>query len=1005
MRGLTVFITDIRNCSNKEDEEKRVNKEMAKIRKVFKEKKDITGYDRRKYVSKILYMFMLGYEVNFGYMEAVALLSSLKFQEKLVGYLALAILLHENHEMLPLIVQSLQNDLQSRNEYHQAMALTAIGNIGGKEMAESLAPIVQKLLISKSTKATIKKKAALCLLKLFRRYPDLITADVWLDRLFNLLDEHDLGILTSVMGLLLGLANDNPKGYEPAVKKAIWLLTKIIINKDYTKDYVYYNMANPWLQVKILRFLSLYPPPTDATAKTRLYEILKKVLSSADVAKGQTVNHKNALHSVLFEAIQLVIHYDDDRDLIRQAANLLGRFISPKEHSNIRYLGLATLGQLAGLDSDTANLVKKHHDTVLLALRDPDISIRKRALDLLYTMCDRHNSNSIVTELLDYLHTADFLIRDELVLKIAILAEKFAQDYSWYVDVILQLIALAGEAVSDEIWFRVVQIVTNHQDIQQYAANTVLKAVRMPNCHETAVKVGGYILGEFGHLIADNPDSGPMAQFNALHQKFGAVSQPTRALLLSTYVKLVNLYPEMTDTVRQVFQQHVSSLDAEIQQRAHEYLNLTQGSEDLLQAVWDVMPAFPERDINRIGQDLLGPQGNTPQTTPKSQRPPSSPQAPPSQPTAATSQPKAYDPMRELEDIFSSPIPPQHSSSVVSQPVMQQPIDLLGGPVNTGSGISSDLSSLVGFDGGYGQRINASASQPNANTNMGAQPYQIQQGGSGSLTGLESLSQPNQGLSLGAAPSGSGDFGMRVNSTGNATKIPTKVVFADSGVLYQDSNIQIGFKWEVNSGKGRVMLYYGNMTPNPLTGFNAACSSQGANMTVVGQAVPNQIEGKTQATQVIVIECVNDFEGIPTLQVQFTAMGSVTQLNLELPVTACKFMEPNKVQGGDFFKEWKMYENPPQAETVIVKSNSPVDVGNLNKLLANGFHFAVLQGVDPNQNNVVACSNLRTQAGMVLILLRIETNPQHNMYRATVKSKSAKITQALKDLLNQQLAQ
>lgn len=63
--------------------------------------------------------------------------------------MALSLLLHENHEMLPLIIQSLQNDLQSRNEYHQCLALTAIGNIGGKEMAESLSPIVQKILLSK----------------------------------------------------------------------------------------------------------------------------------------------------------------------------------------------------------------------------------------------------------------------------------------------------------------------------------------------------------------------------------------------------------------------------------------------------------------------------------------------------------------------------------------------------------------------------------------------------------------------------------------------------------------------------------------------------------------------------------------------------------------------------------------------------------------------------------------------------------------------------------------
>jgi hypothetical protein len=47
------------------------------------------------------------------------------------------------------------------------------------------------------------------------------------------------------------------------------------------------------------------------TARTRLYEILKKILASSDIAKGQTVNHKNALNAVLFEAIDLVITLDE----------------------------------------------------------------------------------------------------------------------------------------------------------------------------------------------------------------------------------------------------------------------------------------------------------------------------------------------------------------------------------------------------------------------------------------------------------------------------------------------------------------------------------------------------------------------------------------------------------------------------------------------------------------------------------------------------------------------
>jgi AP-2 complex subunit alpha len=60
-------------------------------------------------------------------------------------------------------------------------------------------------------------------------------------------------------------------------------------------------------------------------------------------------------------------------------------------------------------------------DVVVEALQDPDISIRRRALDLLYGMCNRKTSKVIVLELLGYLQSlninisADFAIREELV--------------------------------------------------------------------------------------------------------------------------------------------------------------------------------------------------------------------------------------------------------------------------------------------------------------------------------------------------------------------------------------------------------------------------------------------------------------------------------------------------------------------------------------------------------------------------------------------------------------
>lgn len=44
-----------------------------------------------------------------------------------------------------------------------------------------------------------------------------------------------------------------------------------------------------------------------------------------------------------------------------------------------------------------------------------DVSVRQRAIDLLYAMCDRTNATTIVGELLNYLEKADYSIREELV--------------------------------------------------------------------------------------------------------------------------------------------------------------------------------------------------------------------------------------------------------------------------------------------------------------------------------------------------------------------------------------------------------------------------------------------------------------------------------------------------------------------------------------------------------------------------------------------------------------
>lgn len=511
MRGLTIFISDIRNCAysaavsrprpalalalalvsdflfcrrlvvpppsslagtTQEQEQKRVESEMAHIRTKFSLSAKMDAYDRKKYMWKVqqvlgrtgrrvvsalcfarvpphddsfasppfcfspqvLYMYMLGYEIDFGHMEAVNLVTTHTYTEKSCGYVACSLLLAEHHDLLRLIIQAIKNDLAGKNEVFQSLALVCIANVGGQEFAESLAPDVQKLLVAGASRSFVRKKAALCLLRMFRKYPDVMQSDSWAPRVINLLEDKHLGVVTSVLSLLLGLVARDWNGYEEAVPKAVKLLTKLCIVKECDKDYTYYKTPSPWVQVKLLRLLQHFPPPKDKQLRERLVEVLNHILTRTEVTKS--VNKNNADHGILFEAVNLIVHLcagGQEEALKASAIGLLGRFISVRE-PNIRYLGLETMARMARIGG-TLETIKKHQASIQFSLKDGDISIRKRALDLLYTMCDETNAREIVDELIKYLETADYAIREELVLKIAILGERFSPegDKKWCV--------------------------------------------------------------------------------------------------------------------------------------------------------------------------------------------------------------------------------------------------------------------------------------------------------------------------------------------------------------------------------------------------------------------------------------------------------------------------------------------------------------------------------------------------------------------------------------------
>ncbi|KAL9660930.1 hypothetical protein QQ045_025749 [Rhodiola kirilowii] len=940
MRGLSVFISDIRNCPNKEQERIRVDKELGKVRTRFKNEKGLSHYEKKKYVWKMLYIYMLGYDVDFGHMEAVSLISAPKYPEKQVGYIVTSCLLNENHEFLRLAINTVRNDIIGRNETFQCLALTLVGNIGGREFAESLAPDVQKLLLSSSCRPLVRKKAALCLLRMFRKNPDVVNVDGWSDRMTQLLDERDFGVLTSSMSLLVALVANNHDAYWSCLPKCVKIMERLSRNQDIPQEYTYYGIPSPWLQVKTMRALQYFPTVEDPSTRRSLFEVLQRILMGTDVVKN--VNKNNASHAVLFEALALVMHLDAEKEMMSQCVALLGKFIAVRE-PNIRYLGLENMTRML-MVTDVQDIIKRHQSQIITSLKDPDISIRRRALDLLYGMCDVTNAKDIVEELLQYLSTAEFAMREELALKAAILAEKFAPDLSWYVDVILQLIDKAGDFVSDDIWFRVIQYVTNNEDLQPYAALKAREYLDKPAVHETMVKVTAYILGEHGHLLARRPGCSPKEIFHIIQEKLPTVSTSTIPIILSTYAKIfMHTQPpdqELQKLIWAVFSKYESCIDMEIQQRAIEYFALSQKGAAYMDILAE-MPKFPEResplikkaedtevDVAEQSAMKLRSQLQTSNALVLSEQrhengpSPAVQPGPVKVPTTAT-QTQDYNPAHE-GSLQPNGIPgdADHQSGPSA--------DLLG-----------DLLSPLAIEG-----------PPSSSTHE-----QI------TASRVESIS----GLVDAAAIVPVDEPTSSIQPIGNTAERFLLLCLKDSGVLYEDPNIQIGVKADWRAHQGRLVLFLGNKNISSLVSVKAIILAP-SHLKIEQSVVPETIPPRAQVQCPLEFINIRPSRDVAVLDFSYMSASNMVNVKLRLPAVLNKFLQPIPVSAEEFFPQWRSLSGPPLKLQEVVRGVRPLHLQELANLL-NGFRLMVCPGLDPNPNNLVASTTYHSESTRPMLCL------------------------------------
>jgi AP-2 complex subunit alpha len=575
-----------------------------------------------------------------------------------------------------------------------------------------------------------------------------------------------------------------------------------------------------------------------------------------------------------------------------------------------------------------------------------------------------------------------------MVLKIAILTEKFATEYEWYIDTILRLMSQAGDHVGEEVWYRIVQIVTNTEELQEYAARKIIEHLRQPVVHENLVKVGAYLLGEFGHLIANDDGLNPIDQFQLLHAKSNLCSPATRALLLTTYVKWLNLFPEIRAQIIAVFQRYRHVLDAELQQRACEYLAIAaRPDEDLLQIVCDEMPPFPERESALLSR-LLKRHG------------------------AAAGDKRTWniggrDVNKDKDDERYRGMAKRKNSrpidGVVEGGEVDAPAHSNGVVSGTSAPVTDDvMGSLAGLDlsGDAGADAPGAPLQPLIATNGAPAESSPTLSRSAPVNGSD---RPLSPISTAVSPSSSSaaptPISARATSapvvfTHGSEKWLNRLIYANEGVLYEDAQLQVGLKSEYHGANGRLALYFGNKITASLDSFTVTVESAAPEALVASMPkIPSStLAATTQVQQIVQVECRDLFVDPPILRISYLA-GSLQTMTLRLPVYVTKFIEPVALGATDYFERWRQIGGPPrEAQRIFplrMGSGGGLDLTRHAKVV-KGCRLAVLEGIDPNPNNIVGAGVLHmAEAGKVGCLIRLEPNAE-----AKVRACQASVTTA-----------
>ncbi|SCU98799.1 LAFA_0G20230g1_1 [Lachancea sp. 'fantastica'] len=464
-------------------------------------------------VVKLTYLEMYGFDMAWANFHILEVMSSSKLQHKRIGYLAASQTFYKDADVLMLATNLLKKDLRyegrrdGRNDVlTMGVTLSGLSTMVTAPLARDICDDLFGML--SSSRPYIRKKAIAALFKVFLQFPEALRDHF--DRFAARLRDEDQSVVSATVSVVCELSKKNPRPFV--------VLSPLLYEMLLTID-------NNWI---IIRLLKLFTNLAQVEPKLRA-KILPKVLDLMEMTSAT---------SVIYESINCIVRghmlEEDDYDAAATCLQELIKFCNSND-PNLRYISVILFYKIGKINPE---FIAKFDTLVIRLLKDVDVSIRSRALELLEGATDEDNLASVVQTLIQQFTDKDMVSTSNLfqqasktcieieipvsykikmvsvILKICSF-DNYAKipDFDWYIAVLSDLCVVSqdlnnstiGNQLADEIRNVMVKV----PDLRPKFIETIVNLVLNPDITQQMpmiLREGYWCIGEYSSILRNGDE-------------------------------------------------------------------------------------------------------------------------------------------------------------------------------------------------------------------------------------------------------------------------------------------------------------------------------------------------------------------------------------------------------------------------------------------------------------------------------------------------------------------